>query len=144
MAKLKVGNGLEEGVTIGPLIDAKAAAKVKEHIDDAVSQAPRSSPGARPTPTVAATSNRPSSADVPKSAKVSKEETFGPLAPLFRFKGRGRGHRTGQRTEFEFGLATYFYARDLSRVFRVAEPGVRMVGINTGPDLQRSRPHRRR
>ncbi|WP_313594520.1 NADP-dependent succinate-semialdehyde dehydrogenase [Pseudomonas oryzihabitans] len=131
VAKLKVGNGLEEGVTIGPLIDAKAAAKVKEHIDDAVSQGAKviaagkahANGGSYFEPTILA--------DVPKSAKVSKEETFGPLAPLFRFKDEAEVIELANDTEF--GLASYFYARDLSRVFRVAEAlEYGMVGINTG------------
>ncbi|WP_296155086.1 succinate-semialdehyde dehydrogenase, partial [Ralstonia sp. PBBBR1] len=86
VAKLKVGNGLEEGVTIGPLIDAKAAAKVKEHIDDAVSQGAKVIAGGKAHANGGSYFEPTILADVPKSAKVSKEETFGPLAPLFRFK----------------------------------------------------------
>ncbi|MFT0180446.1 NADP-dependent succinate-semialdehyde dehydrogenase [Pseudomonas benzopyrenica] len=131
VAKLKVGNGLEEGVTIGPLIDAKAAAKVKEHIDDAVSQGARVIAGGKAHANGGSYFEPTILADVPKSAKVSKEETFGPLAPLFRFKDEAEVIELANDTEF--GLASYFYARDLSRGFRVAEAlEYGMVGINTG------------
>ncbi|MDH4763220.1 NADP-dependent succinate-semialdehyde dehydrogenase [Pseudomonas sp. CBMAI 2609] len=131
VAKLKVGNGLEEGVTIGPLIDAKAAAKVKEHIDDAVSQGARVIAGGKAHANGGSYFEPTILADVPRSAKVSKEETFGPLAPLFRFKDEAEVIELANDTEF--GLASYFYARDLSRVFRVAEAlEYGMVGINTG------------
>lgn len=131
VAKLKVGNGLEEGVTIGPLIDAKAAAKVKEHIDDAVSQGAKVIAGGKAHAKGGSYFEPTILADVPKSAKVSKEETFGPLAPLFRFKDEAEVIELANDTEF--GLASYFYARDLSRVFRVAEAlEYGMVGINTG------------
>ncbi|WCE06660.1 NADP-dependent succinate-semialdehyde dehydrogenase [Pseudomonas sp. JBR1] len=131
VAKLKVGNGLEEGVTIGPLIDAKAAAKVKEHIDDAVTQGAKVIAGGKAHANGGSYFEPTILADVPKSAKVSKEETFGPLAPLFRFKDEAEVIELANDTEF--GLASYFYARDLSRVFRVAEAlEYGMVGINTG------------
>ncbi|WP_267401171.1 NADP-dependent succinate-semialdehyde dehydrogenase [Pseudomonas sp. GM_Psu_2] len=131
VAKLKVGNGLEEGVTIGPLIDAKAAAKVKEHIDDAVSKGAKVIAGGKAHANGGSYFEPTILADVPKSAKVSKEETFGPLAPLFRFKDEAEVIELANDTEF--GLASYFYARDLSRVFRVAEAlEYGMVGINTG------------
>ncbi|MDR6233683.1 NADP-dependent succinate-semialdehyde dehydrogenase [Pseudomonas oryzihabitans] len=131
VAKLKVGNGLEEGVTIGPLIDAKAAAKVQEHIDDAVSQGAKVIAGGKAHANGGSYFEPTILADVPKSAKVSKEETFGPLAPLFRFKDEAEVIELANDTEF--GLASYFYARDLSRVFRVAEAlEYGMVGINTG------------
>lgn len=131
VAKLKVGNGLEEGVTIGPLIDAKAAAKVKEHIDDAVSQGAKVIAGGKAHANGGSYFEPTILAEVPKSAKVSKEETFGPLAPLFRFKDEAEVIELANDTEF--GLASYFYARDLSRVFRVAEAlEYGMVGINTG------------
>ncbi|AMO76084.1 NADP-dependent succinate-semialdehyde dehydrogenase [Pseudomonas citronellolis] len=131
VAKLNIGNGLEQGVTTGPLIDAKAVAKVQEHIADAVSKGAKVVAGGKPhalggtffEPTVLV--------DVPKHAAVAKEETFGPLAPLFRFKGEAEVITMANDTEF--GLASYFYARDLGRVFRVAEAlEYGMVGINTG------------
>ncbi|EJN36932.1 NADP-dependent succinate-semialdehyde dehydrogenase [Pseudomonas sp. NPDC089395] len=127
--KLKIGNGLEEGTTTGPLIDGKAVAKVQEHIEDAVSKGAKVLAGGKIIegnffePTILV--------DVPKSAAVAKEETFGPLAPLFRFKDEAEVIAMSNDTEF--GLASYFYARDMSRVFRVAEAlEYGMVGINTG------------
>ena len=131
VAKLKVGNGLEEGVTIGPLIDAKAAAKVKEHIDDAVSQGAKVIAGGKAHANGGSYFEPTIIADVTKSAKVSREENLGPLAPLFRLKDEAEVIELANDTEF--GLASYFYARDLSRVFRVAEAlEYGMVGINTG------------
>ncbi|NBA80936.1 NADP-dependent succinate-semialdehyde dehydrogenase [Pseudomonas putida] len=129
VAKLKIGNGLEEGTTTGPLIDGKAVAKVQEHIEDAVSKGAKVLSGGKLIegnffePTILV--------DVPKTAAVAKEETFGPLAPLFRFKDEAQVIAMSNDTEF--GLASYFYARDMSRVFRVAEAlEYGMVGINTG------------
>ncbi len=129
VAKLKIGNGLEEGITTGPLIDEKAVAKVREHIEDAVSKGARVVQGGNSLggsffePTILL--------DVPKNAAVAKEETFGPLAPLFRFKDEAEVIAMSNDTEF--GLASYFYARDLGRVFRVAEAlEYGMVGVNTG------------
>lgn len=129
--KLTLGDGLAQGVTTGPLIDAKAVAKVKEHIEDALSKGARIITGGKPhdlggnffQPTILV--------NVPPSAKVAKEETFGPLAPLFRFKDEA--DVIAQANDTEFGLAAYFYARDLSRVFRVGEAlEYGIVGINTG------------
>ncbi|AWV46114.1 succinate-semialdehyde dehydrogenase I [Hafnia alvei] len=129
--KLTLGDGLAQGVTTGPLIDEKAVAKVKEHIEDALSKGARIITGGQPhelggnffQPTILV--------DVPASAKVAKEETFGPLAPLFRFKDEA--DVVAQANDTEFGLAAYFYARDLSRVFRVGEAlEYGIVGINTG------------
>ena len=129
VAKLKIGNGLEDGTTTGPLIDGKAVAKVQEHIEDAVSKGAKVLSGGKLIegnffePTILV--------DVPKTAAVAKEETFGPLAPLFRFKDEAEVIAMSNDTEF--GLASYFYARDMSRVFRVAEAlEYGMVGINTG------------
>lgn len=129
--KLRLGDGLQSGVTIGPLIDDKAVAKVQEHIADALAKGARIMTGGKVhelggnffQPTIVL--------DVPDSAKVAKEETFGPLAPLFRFKDEADVIR--QANDTEFGLAAYFYARDLSRVFRVGEAlEYGIVGINTG------------
>lgn len=129
--KLTLGDGLAQGVTTGPLIDEKAVAKVKEHIEDALSKGARIITGGQLhelggnffQPTILV--------DVPASAKVAKEETFGPLAPLFRFKDEA--DVVAQANDTEFGLAAYFYARDLSRVFRVGEAlEYGIVGINTG------------
>ncbi|TWI54945.1 succinate-semialdehyde dehydrogenase/glutarate-semialdehyde dehydrogenase [Pseudomonas duriflava] len=129
--KLKVGNGLEEGVSIGPLIDDKASTKVKEHIEDAVSQGAQVITGGKAHELGGSYFEPTILINVPASAKVSKEETFGPLAPLFRFKTEEEAIQRANDTEF--GLASYFYARDMSRVFRVAEAlEYGMVGINTG------------
>ena len=128
---LKVGDGMEEGVTQGPLINAAAVAKVEAHIADAVGRGARVVTGGRRdrrggnffAPTVLA--------DVPEDAIVAQEETFGPLAPLFRFHTEADAIRMANDTEF--GLAAYFYARDVGRIFRVAEAlesGI--VGVNEG------------
>ncbi|ENI0245252.1 TPA_asm: NADP-dependent succinate-semialdehyde dehydrogenase [Salmonella enterica] len=129
--KLRIGDGLQSDVAIGPLIDEKAVAKVQEHIADALEKGARIITGGEAhklggnffQPTILA--------DVPDNAKVAKEETFGPLAPLFRFSDEAEVIR--QANDTEFGLAAYFYARDLSRVFRIGEAlEYGIVGINTG------------
>ena len=129
--QLHLGDGLQAGVTTGPLIDEKAIAKVQEHIADAVGKGARVITGGKVDalggnffqPTILV--------DVPDGAKVAKEETFGPLAPLFRFTDEADVIR--QANDTEFGLAAYFYSRDLSRVFRVGEAlEYGIVGINTG------------
>ncbi|UYZ83860.1 NADP-dependent succinate-semialdehyde dehydrogenase [Entomomonas sp. E2T0] len=129
VAKLKIGNGAEAGITTGPMIDGKAVEKVQEHIEDAVSKGAKVVAGGKALggnffePTILA--------DVPKDAKVSKEETFGPLAPVFRFKTEQEVIEYANDTEF--GLASYFYAKDMSRVIRVSEAlEYGMVAINTG------------
>jgi len=131
VSKLHLGDGLQPEVTTGPLIDDKAVAKVQEHIADALDKGARIIAGGKPhalggnffQPTILV--------DVPDNAKVAKEETFGPLAPLFRFKDEA--DVIAQANDTEFGLAAYFYARDLSRVFRVGEAlEYGIVGINTG------------
>ena len=129
VAKLKVGNGLEDGITTGPLIDDKAVARVQEHIADAVGKGAKLVAGGNSLggnffePTILL--------NVPNHAAVAKEETFGPLAPLFRFKDEAEVIAMSNDTEF--GLASYFYARDLGRVFRVAEAlEYGIVGVNTG------------
>lgn len=131
VSKLHLGDGLQPDVTTGPLIDEKAVAKVQEHIADALDKGARIIAGGKPhafggnffQPTILV--------DVPDNAKVAKEETFGPLAPLFRFKDEA--DVIAQANDTEFGLAAYFYARDLSRVFRVGEAlEYGIVGINTG------------
>ena len=131
VGKLKIGNGLEDGTTTGPLIDEKAVAKVQEHIEDAVGKGAKLALGGKPH-ALGGTFFEPTILlDVPKTAAVAKEETFGPLAPLFRFKDEAEV--VAMANDTEFGLASYFYARDLGRVFRVAEAlEYGMVGINTG------------
>ena len=131
VAGLKVGNGLDEDVTTGPLIDDKAVAKVREHIDDAVGQGAEVVLGGQSHALGGSFFEPTILVNVPRGAKVSREETFGPLAPLFRFKDEE--DVIAMANDTEFGLASYFYARDLSRVFRVAEAlEYGMVGINTG------------
>ncbi|HEM7962221.1 TPA: NADP-dependent succinate-semialdehyde dehydrogenase [Citrobacter koseri] len=131
VSKLHLGDGLQADVTTGPLIDEKAVAKVQEHIADALEKGAKVLCGGKAhalggnffQPTILV--------DVPNNAKVAKEETFGPLAPLFRFKDEADVIALANDTEF--GLAAYFYARDLSRVFRVGEAlEYGIVGINTG------------
>jgi succinate-semialdehyde dehydrogenase/glutarate-semialdehyde dehydrogenase len=128
---LKVGNGLEPGVLQGPLIDHAAIEKIEEHIQDAVSKGARVLTGGQ-RHALGGTFFEPTVlSNVPADAKVAKEETFGPLAPLFRFETDEDALRLANDTEF--GLASYFYSRDIGRVWRVAE-GLEsgMVGINTG------------
>jgi succinate-semialdehyde dehydrogenase/glutarate-semialdehyde dehydrogenase len=129
--KLKVGNGFEPGVLQGPLIDQAAVEKVEEHIEDAVSKGGRVLLGGKRhalgqtffEPTVLA--------DITPKMKVASEETFGPVAPLFRFQTDEEAIKMANDTEF--GLASYFYSRDIGRIWRAAE-GLEcgMVGINTG------------
>ncbi len=128
---LKVGPGMDEGVNQGPLIDIAGLKKVEEHVADAKAKGAKIVVGGsrhdlggsffQPTVLI----------DVTTKMKVTREETFGPVAPLFRFKTEEEGIAMANDTEF--GLASYFYARDLGRVWRVGESlesGI--VGINTG------------
>jgi succinate-semialdehyde dehydrogenase / glutarate-semialdehyde dehydrogenase len=128
---LKVGNGLDPEVTQGPLIDYAAVEKVEEHIQDAVSRGALVLTGGQ-RHSLGGTYFQPTVlANVPANATVAREETFGPLAPLFRFETDEEALQLANDTEF--GLASYFYSRDIGRVWRVAE-GLEsgMVGINTG------------
>ncbi len=129
--RLKVGNGMDEGVEQGPLIDEAAVKKVQEHLQDAVDKGARILTGGKPhalggtffEPTVL-TGATP-------QMQLSREETFGPVAPLFRFESDEEAVRLANDTEF--GLASYFYSRDIQRVWRVAESlEYGIVGINTG------------
>ncbi|WP_433696025.1 NADP-dependent succinate-semialdehyde dehydrogenase [Paraburkholderia phenoliruptrix] len=129
--QLKVGRGTEAGVTQGPLINEAAVLKVESHIADALAKGARVVTGGKRhalghgffEPTVLA--------DVTPDMKVARDETFGPLAPLFRFSSDEEVIRLANDTEF--GLASYFYSRDIARVWRVAEAlEYGMVGINTG------------
>jgi succinate-semialdehyde dehydrogenase/glutarate-semialdehyde dehydrogenase len=131
VGKLAPTNGLEPGANQGPLIDDKAVLKVEEHISDATSKGAKIVAGGKRhakggrffEPTVLT--------DVTASMLVAKEETFGPVAPLFRFTTEDEA--IAQANDTEFGLAAYFYGRDVARVFRVAEAlESGMVGINTG------------
>jgi succinate-semialdehyde dehydrogenase/glutarate-semialdehyde dehydrogenase len=131
VGKLKVGNGVEDGVTQGPLINSAAVHKVEEHIADAVKRGARVTTGGKRhelggnffQPTILT--------DVPHDAAIFHEEDFGPVAPLFRFKTEQEAIALANDTEF--GLAAYFYSRDIGRIFRVAEAiesGI--IGINEG------------
>ncbi|WP_043362321.1 NADP-dependent succinate-semialdehyde dehydrogenase [Belnapia sp. F-4-1] len=128
---LKVGDGMEPGVTQGPLINEDAVKKVEEHIGDALQKGARVVTGGKRharggnffEPTILA--------NVPHEAMIFTEETFGPVAPLFRFKTEEEAVALANDTPF--GLAAYFYARDVGRIFRVAEAlEAGMVGINEG------------
>ncbi|OEC33438.1 succinate-semialdehyde dehydrogenase / glutarate-semialdehyde dehydrogenase [Pseudomonas cuatrocienegasensis] len=131
VARLKVGNGADEGVTTGPLIDANAVAKVQQHLHDALSKGARLLHGGGAHGLGGNFVEPAVLVDVTADMRVAREETFGPLAPLFRFSDEADVVR--QANDTEFGLAAYFYSRDLARVFRVAEAlEYGMVGINTG------------
>lgn len=131
VARLQVGNGMDPAVTQGPLIDAKAVAKVQAHITDALAQGATLAAGGAPhalggfffEPTVLR--------DVTPAMLIAREETFGPVAPLLRF--RDEADVIAQANASEAGLAAYFFTADTARVWRVAEAlETGMVGINTG------------
>ncbi|MDM0120985.1 NAD-dependent succinate-semialdehyde dehydrogenase [Variovorax arabinosiphilus] len=128
---MPVGNGLDAGVTQGPLIDARAVAKVRQHIDDALTQGAQLRTGGQAhalggtffTPTVIT--------GVTQAMRVAREETFGPLAPIFRFETEEEAVAMANATEF--GLAAYLFTEDRRRLWRVSEQlETGMVGINTG------------
>ncbi|TNC78512.1 NAD-dependent succinate-semialdehyde dehydrogenase [Janthinobacterium lividum] len=131
VAELKLGNGLDAGVTQGPLIDENAVRKIEQHIADALAKGGKLAIGGKRhalggsffEPSVVLEAN--------SDMLVATEETFAPLAPLFRFGSEDEVVAMANATQF--GLAGYFYSRDLGRVWRVAEElEVGMVGINTG------------
>ncbi|AFT86077.1 NAD-dependent succinate-semialdehyde dehydrogenase [Paraburkholderia phenoliruptrix] len=130
-AQLKVGNGMEAGVVQGPLINEDAVRKVEEHIGDALSKGARVLAGGKRhalggfffEPTVLA--------DVPTNALIFRDETFGPIAPLFRFETEEEAIALANDTPF--GLASYVFARDVGRIFRVVDQlEFGMVGVNEG------------
>ena len=129
VAQLKSGNGLEEGVMIGPLINEKSLIKVKELVDDAIQKGASATIGGKPgkglffQPTVLTNAT--------PAMRVAKEEIFGPVAPVFRFHTEKEAIDMANDTEY--GLAAYFYSRDVARCWRVAEAlEYGMVGINEG------------
>jgi succinate-semialdehyde dehydrogenase/glutarate-semialdehyde dehydrogenase len=131
VGKMKVGHGFEAGVQIGPLIDSRALGKVQAHLDDILNLGGQIVTGGQVhalggsffEPTVVK--------NVPPEARVSREETFGPLAPIFRFETEDEVVAMANATEY--GLAAYFYTRDLARAFRVSESlRYGMVGVNEG------------
>jgi succinate-semialdehyde dehydrogenase/glutarate-semialdehyde dehydrogenase len=128
---LKVAKGTDPGAVLGPLIDDNAVAKVEEHVADALAKGAKIALGGKRhalggrfyEPTILT--------GVTKEMKVANEETFGPVAPLFRFKDEA--DVIAQANDTDFGLASYFYARDMGRVWRVAEAlEAGIVGVNTG------------
>ena len=131
VAALKVGDGTADGVTQGPLIDMAAIEKIESHVADAVNKGAKLVAGGK-RHALGSTFFEPTIlADVPASALIFSEETFGPVAPLFRFKTDDEVIELANRTEF--GLASYFYSRDIGRIWRVAEAlEYGMVGVNTG------------
>lgn len=128
---LQVGDGMQSGVTIGPLINEAAVQKVERHIEDAVSKGARVVVGGK-RHALGGTFFEPTIlADVTEDMLVAREETFGPLAPLFRFTEEADAIRMSNDTEF--GLACYFYTRDLGTTWRVSEAlEYGIVGVNTG------------
>ena len=131
VAALKVGNGIDDGVDQGPLIDASALAKVEELVADATAAGARVVAGGQ-RHALGGTYYQPTVlADVTPAMRIAREEVFGPVAPLFRFETEAEAIQMANDTEF--GLAAYFYSRDASRLWRVSsalEYG--MVGVNSG------------
>lgn len=128
---MKVGDGTADGVRIGPLIDDKAVQKVEEHIADAIRKGAKILTGGQRHPLGHSFFEPTVLAEATREMLVAQEETFGPLAPLFRFETDDEVIAMANDTEF--GLASYFYARDLGRVWRVAEQlEYGIVGVNTG------------
>jgi len=128
---LRVGDGMEPGVTIGPLINAEALAKVEDQVSDALGKGARVLIGGKRhargglffEPTVLA--------DATPAMKITREETFGPVAPLYRF--RNEPEAVAMANDTAFGLAAYFYSRDVGRIFRAAEAlEYGIIGINSG------------
>ncbi len=131
VAQLRVGDGLKGPTDQGPLIDAKALAKVEQHLADAVSRGARIVQGGK-RHALGGTFFEPTViTEVTPAMMIAREETFGPVAPLFRFESEADAVRMANDTEF--GLAAYFYTRDLARSWRVSEAlEYGMVGVNTG------------
>ncbi len=130
-AKIKVGNGFEQGVSIGPLIDEQAIAKVEEHVADAVAKGAKIESGGKKhalggqfyEPTVLSR--------ITGEMQIMREETFGPVAAVMKFSSEEEVIAAANNTEY--GLASYFYSRDIGRIWRVAEKlEYGMVGVNTG------------
>jgi succinate-semialdehyde dehydrogenase/glutarate-semialdehyde dehydrogenase len=131
VGKLKVGPGTEAGATNGPLINAKAVEKVERHVADALAKGAKLVTGGKRHALGGNFFEVSVLRDVTTDMAVAREETFGPLAPLFRFKTEDEVVKLANDTEF--GLAAYFYGRDIGRVWRVAEAlEYGMVGVNTG------------
>ncbi len=129
--ELRLGDGFEDGVTIGPLIDEGAASDVCSLIDDALAKGARSLIGGGRAPQGGSFVEPTILVDASTEMRVFREEIFGPVAPLFRFETEAEAIRMANDTEF--GLASYFYARDIGRIWRVSE-GLEygIVGVNEG------------
>ncbi|MGB0127030.1 MAG: NAD-dependent succinate-semialdehyde dehydrogenase [Rhodocyclaceae bacterium] len=131
LATLRVGPGIDDGVNLGPLIDGRAIAKVEEHIADAIARGARVLAGGKRHALGGNFFEPTLITGVTQEMRIAGEETFGPVAPLFAFRDEDEVLRMANATEY--GLAGYFYSRDLARVFRVAEAlQVGMVGVNVG------------
>ena len=131
VARLQVGDGSAPGTQQGPLIDADALAKVQAHVADALDKGARLLTGGRPHPRGGNFFEPTVLANVTPAMRVAREETFGPVAPLFRFDTEAEAIQMANATEY--GLAAYFYTRDVARAFRVGEAlEYGRVGINTG------------
>ncbi|WP_454747524.1 NAD-dependent succinate-semialdehyde dehydrogenase [Ciceribacter selenitireducens] len=131
VGQMKVGDGFAEGVTTGPLIDTNALKKVEEHVADAVSKGAKVALGGKPADQGGLFFQPTILTGVTSDMKVAVEETFGPVAPLFKFETEEEVIELANNTEF--GLASYFYSKDVAKIFRVAEAlEYGMVGINTG------------
>jgi len=131
VGELQVGSGLSEGVTQGPLINMAAVEKVEEHIQDAIDKGARLVVGGERHPLGGQFFRPTILAEVTPEMKISSEETFGPVAPLFRFDTENEAIEMANNTEF--GLAAYFFSRDIGRVWRVSEAlEYGIVGINEG------------
>ena len=128
---MRVGNGLEAGTTQGPLIDGRAVAKVRQHIDDALTQGAELRIGGKPHALGGSFFEPTVLTGVTQAMRVAREETFGPLAPLFRFETEEEV--IAMANDSEFGLAAYLFTEDRRRLWRVGEQlETGMVGINTG------------
>ena len=128
---MKVGDGFEAGVNAGPLITRAAVDKVEEHIADALGKGAKVAVGGKPDAKGGLFFQPTILTGVTTDMMVAREETFGPVAPLFKFDTEEQVIEMANNTEF--GLASYFYSKDMSKIFRVAEAlEYGMVGINTG------------
>ncbi|WP_417583493.1 NAD-dependent succinate-semialdehyde dehydrogenase [Pelagibacterium sp.] len=131
VAALEVGDGFAEGVSLGPLIDRAAMSKVEEHVAEAVSKGARILQGGIPHALGGTFYQATVLADVTREMRIAREETFGPIAPLFHFVDEA--DVIAQANDTDFGLASYFFATDIARVYRVAEAlEFGIVGVNTG------------
>jgi succinate-semialdehyde dehydrogenase/glutarate-semialdehyde dehydrogenase len=131
VAAMKVGPGTEDGVTQGPLINQAALAKVQSHVADALSQGAKVQTGGKVSPLGGTFFEPTVITGVTSAMRFAKEETFGPVAPIFRFQNEAEAIAAANDTPF--GLQAYFYTKDLARTFRVAEAlETGIVGVNSG------------